>query len=51
MDFTGLSDAILALWNGFIDGISGIAPWLQSIFTVEEWLAALTDWISAFPFF
>ena len=44
------ADLILAAWNTFVDGIAGIGPWLQSTFAVADWIQAITDWISAFPF-
>jgi len=43
MDLSGISDAILALWNSILDTIGGI--------DVAGMLSSITDWISAFPFF
>ena len=40
MDLSGISDAILALWNSIIAAID-----------VAGWLDALTGWLSDFPFF
>jgi len=50
MDLSGISDAVLALWNSIIDTLGGVAPWLAGAFDVASWLDALTSWISAFPF-
>jgi len=51
MDFSGITDAIIQLWNSVIEAIGGLGPWLESTFAVADWLGAITDWISAFPFF